>query len=163
MLAAREELFREHGIDSVDELRSLRAQGRLPELGSTDVVLLVDGFGALRDDFDDLDDDVADLLKRGSGYGIHVVAGMLRWNDVRIATQSMFGTQLRAAAQRPVRLGDRPQAVRDARPRTPRAGCSPTASCSRRPPFRAPTRSPRPPISAPPWRTRPARPRHLAR
>ncbi|MFE9573989.1 type VII secretion protein EccCa [Streptomyces sp. NPDC006692] len=94
MLAAREELFREHGIDSVDELRSLRAQGRLPELGSTDVVLLVDGYGALRDEFAALDDDVADLLKRGSGYGIHIVAGMLRWNDVRIATQSMFGTQL---------------------------------------------------------------------
>ncbi|MEV4505003.1 type VII secretion protein EccCb [Streptomyces klenkii] len=94
MLAAREEAFREHGIDSVDQLRGLRAEGGLPGLGSTDVVLLIDGFGALRDEFAALDDDVADLLKRGGGYGIHVVAGMLRWNDVRIATQSMFGTQL---------------------------------------------------------------------
>ncbi|MET7440047.1 type VII secretion protein EccCa [Streptomyces sp. NPDC005496] len=94
MLAAREELFREHGIDSVEQLRRLRAQGRLTELGSTDVVLLVDGFGALRDEFADLDDSVTDLLKRGGGYGIHVVAGMLRWNDVRIATQSMFGTRV---------------------------------------------------------------------
>ncbi|NEA58836.1 type VII secretion protein EccCb [Streptomyces sp. SID13666] len=93
-LAAREELFREHGIDSIDQLRSLRGRGRLPELGSTDIVLIVDGFGALRDEFAALDDAVADLLKRGGGYGIHVVAGMLRWNDVRIATQSMFGTQL---------------------------------------------------------------------
>ncbi|SMF33872.1 type VII secretion protein EccCb [Streptomyces sp. Amel2xC10] len=91
MLAHREELFREHGIDSIAQLRRLRAQGRLPELGATDVVLLIDGFGALREEFADLDDAVADLLKRGSGYGIHVVAGMLRWNDVRIATQSMFG------------------------------------------------------------------------
>ncbi|MEC4016761.1 type VII secretion protein EccCa [Streptomyces sp. H27-D2] len=94
MLGAREELFREHGIDSVDQLRALRAQGALPELGSTDVGLLIDGFGALRDEFAALDDAVTDLLKRGSGYGIHVVAGMLRWNDVRIATQSMFGTRL---------------------------------------------------------------------
>ncbi|MFF4254960.1 type VII secretion protein EccCa [Streptomyces sp. NPDC001663] len=94
MLTQREELFREHGIDSVDQLRHLRAQGRLAELGATDVVLLIDGFGALRDEFADLDDPVADLLKRGSGYGIHVVAGMLRWNDVRIATQSMFGTRV---------------------------------------------------------------------
>ncbi|WP_217246872.1 type VII secretion protein EccCa [Streptomyces sp. AC602_WCS936] len=93
MLAEREELFREHGIDSVDQLRRLRSQGRLPQLGSTDVVLVVDGFGALRDDFADLDEPVADLLKRGGGYGIHVVAGMLRWNDVRIATQSLFGTR----------------------------------------------------------------------
>ncbi|MEU5344718.1 type VII secretion protein EccCa [Streptomyces sp. NPDC020766] len=93
-LAIREELFREHGIDSVDQLRRLRAGGKLSGLGSTDIVLLIDGFGALRDEFADLDDDVADLLKRGSGYGIHIVAGMLRWNDVRIATQSMFGTRV---------------------------------------------------------------------
>lgn len=94
MLTQREELFREHGIDSIDQLRHLRANGRLPELGATDIVLLIDGFGTLRDEFADLDDAVADLLKRGSGYGIHVVAGMLRWNDVRIATQSMFGTRI---------------------------------------------------------------------
>ncbi|MFD5299891.1 type VII secretion protein EccCa [Streptomyces mutabilis] len=94
MLARREELFREHGIDSVDRLRQLRARGRLPELGATDVVLLVDGFGALRDEFADLEDAVTDLLKRGGGYGVHVVAAMLRWNDVRIATQSMFGTRV---------------------------------------------------------------------
>ncbi|GAA3788338.1 type VII secretion protein EccC [Streptomyces coacervatus] len=94
MLAEREALFREHGIDSVDQLRTLRAKGELPELGSTDVVLLIDGFGALRDEFADLDDSVSDLLKRGGGYGIHVVAGMLRWNDVRIATQSMFGSRI---------------------------------------------------------------------
>ncbi|QEU95893.1 type VII secretion protein EccCa [Streptomyces kanamyceticus] len=93
-LALREELFRAHGIDSVDQLRHLRARGELSELGSTDIVLLIDGFGALRDEFAELDDTVADLLKRGSGYGIHIVAGMLRWNDVRIATQSMFGTRV---------------------------------------------------------------------
>ncbi|MGX1668558.1 type VII secretion protein EccCa [Streptomyces sp. NPDC055400] len=94
MLAEREELFRAYGIDSVDQLRHLRTQGKLPQLGSTDIVLLVDGFGALRDEFADLDDQVADLLKRGGGYGIHVVAGMLRWNDVRMATQSMFGSRV---------------------------------------------------------------------
>ncbi|MFF0166333.1 type VII secretion protein EccCa [Streptomyces prasinus] len=94
MLDEREAVFREHGIDSVDQLRRLRAQGRLPRLGSTDVVLVIDGFGAMRDDFADLDEPVADLLKRGGGYGIHVVAGMLRWNDVRIATQSLFGTRV---------------------------------------------------------------------
>ncbi|PIM73564.1 type VII secretion protein EccC [Streptomyces sp. JV178] len=94
MLIEREELFREHAIDSVDQLRRLRAQGELRELGSTDIVLLIDGFGALRDEFAELDDTVVDLLKRGGGYGIHVVGGMLRWNDVRIATQSMFGTRV---------------------------------------------------------------------
>ncbi|MET8027432.1 type VII secretion protein EccCa [Streptomyces avermitilis] len=94
MLNQREELFRIHHIDSLEQLRDLRAAGRLPELASTEIVLLIDGFGALRDDFEELDDAVVDILKRGGGYGIHVVAGMLRWNDVRIATQSQFGTRV---------------------------------------------------------------------
>ena len=94
MLAAREELFREHGIDSVEQLRTLHAAGRLPQLASAEIVLVIDGFGALRDDFEELDDAVVDILKRGGGYGIHVVAGMLRWNDVRIAAQSNFGTRV---------------------------------------------------------------------
>ncbi|MEV7724340.1 type VII secretion protein EccCa [Streptomyces sp. NPDC087917] len=100
MLAAREQLFREHSIDSVDQLRRLRADGAVPELASTDIVLLVDGYGALREEFSELDDAVTDLLKRGGGYGIHVVAGMLRWNDVRIANQSLFGGRVE------LRLGD---------------------------------------------------------
>ncbi|MFJ9420048.1 type VII secretion protein EccCa [Streptomyces sp. NPDC101227] len=94
MLTAREALFREHGIDSVEQLRDLHAAGRLPQLASAEIVLVIDGFGALRDDFENLDDDIADILKRGGGYGIHVVAGMLRWNDVRIAVQSNFGTRV---------------------------------------------------------------------
>ncbi|MGW0731718.1 type VII secretion protein EccCb [Streptomyces sp. NPDC002851] len=105
MLNEREELFRTHGIDSIDQLRVLRAQGRIPELASTDIVLLIDGFGALRDEFTDLEDDINDLLKRGGGYGIHVVAGMLRWNDVRIATQSMFGTRLELRLNDPADSG----------------------------------------------------------
>ncbi|MFD8574134.1 type VII secretion protein EccCa [Streptomyces virginiae] len=94
MLALREDLFREHGIDSVEQLRTLHAAGRLPQLASAEIVLVIDGFGALRDDFEELDDAVVDILKRGGGYGIHVVAGMLRWNDVRIAVQSNFGTRV---------------------------------------------------------------------
>lgn len=94
MLALREDLFREHGIDSVEQLRTLHAVGRLPELASAEILLVIDGFGALRDDFEELDDAIADILKRGGGYGIHVVAAMLRWNDVRIATQSNFGTRV---------------------------------------------------------------------
>ncbi|MGW1145633.1 type VII secretion protein EccCa [Streptomyces sp. NPDC002454] len=94
MLAVRERLFREHGIDSVDQLRRLRARGAIGELPATDVVLLIDGYGALREEFAAIDDAVNDVLRRGGGYGVHVVAGMLRWNDVRIAGQSMFGTRI---------------------------------------------------------------------
>ncbi|MEV5594058.1 type VII secretion protein EccCa [Streptomyces sp. NPDC052496] len=94
MLTIREELFREHGIDSLDQLRDLHAAGRLPGLASAEIVLVIDGFGGLRDDFEELDDHVTDILRRGGGYGVHVVAAMLRWNDARIAVQSNFGTRV---------------------------------------------------------------------
>ncbi|MEU6174625.1 type VII secretion protein EccCa [Streptantibioticus parmotrematis] len=93
MLLEREEAFRVHGIDSVAQLRAARADGRLGELPCTDVVLVVDGFGSLRKDFEDLVELVEPLLLRGGGYGIHVVAAMGRWNDVRIADQAAFGTR----------------------------------------------------------------------
>ncbi|MFE9282421.1 type VII secretion protein EccCa [Nocardiopsis alba] len=94
MLEHRQEVFRERGIDSVAQLRRRHARGEVPELTSADVVLVIDGFGALRKDFEDVDTIVNDLLQRGGGYGVHVVAGMLRWNDVRIAVQSNFGQKL---------------------------------------------------------------------
>ncbi|GHA94207.1 type VII secretion protein EccCa [Streptomyces clavifer] len=94
MLEAREDLFREHAVDSVEHLRTLHRAGRLPQLASAEIVLVVDGFDALREDFDELYDTVADLLERGGDYGIHVVAGMLHWNDVGMATQDSFGTRV---------------------------------------------------------------------
>ena len=93
MLLEREEAFRVHGIDSTAQLRTARAAGRLPELPCTDVVLVVDGFGSLRKDFEDLQESVEALLLRGGGYGIHLVAAMGRWNEVRIADQAAFGTR----------------------------------------------------------------------
>jgi S-DNA-T family DNA segregation ATPase FtsK/SpoIIIE len=100
MLDHREEVFRAHGIDSVQSLRARHAAGELPELPSAEIVLLVDGFGAVRSDFEELEPLLTDLLQRGGGYGIHVVASLLRWNDVRIALQATFGTRLE------LRLGD---------------------------------------------------------
>ncbi|MUL43248.1 type VII secretion protein EccCa [Streptomonospora sp. PA3] len=94
MLEQRQEVFRDRGIDSIQQLRRMHARGEVPELASADVVLCVDGFGAIRSDFEEINDIVNDLLQRGGGYGIHIVAAMLRWNDVRIAMQSNFGQKV---------------------------------------------------------------------
>ncbi|RAY13178.1 type VII secretion protein EccC [Actinomadura craniellae] len=94
MLEHRQEVFRDRGIDSVQRLRAMHAAGEVPELPCADVVLCVDGFGSIRNDFEEIDDMVSDLMQRGGGYGIHLVAGMLRWNDVRIAMQSNFGQRV---------------------------------------------------------------------
>ena len=93
MLAQRERVFRDHGIDSTTMLRSAHAAGRIPELGSADVVLLVDGFAQLRTDFEELEDSLITLLQRGGSFGIHVVLAMTRWNELRMAHQPLIGTR----------------------------------------------------------------------
>lgn len=94
MLEKRQEVFRERGIDSVQQLRRMHARGEVPELPCADVLLCIDGFGEIRNDFEEIEEAVSDLLQRGGGYGIHVVAAMLRWNDVRIAMQANFGQKV---------------------------------------------------------------------
>jgi S-DNA-T family DNA segregation ATPase FtsK/SpoIIIE len=94
MLAHREQVFRERGIDSVESLRARHAAGELPELPMAEVVLVVDGLGLVRSEHEELEPLVADLLQRGGGYGVHLVGSLLRWNDLRIALQPAFGTRL---------------------------------------------------------------------
>jgi S-DNA-T family DNA segregation ATPase FtsK/SpoIIIE len=91
MVRTREAVFRDHDIDSLPVLRARHAEGAVPELVSADVVLLVDGFGALRTDFEELEDPFADLLQRGSSFGVHVVVALTRWNELRMAVQPLIG------------------------------------------------------------------------
>ncbi|MDF2665029.1 MAG: segregation ATPase FtsK/SpoIIIE [Microbacterium sp.] len=94
MLATRERVFRDQGLDSLADMRRQHALGRLPELPSADVVLLVDGLGALRQDFEDLEAPLAQLLERGGSFGIHVVVALSRWNELRMNLQGLIGTRL---------------------------------------------------------------------
>ncbi|XNZ00873.1 type VII secretion protein EccCa [Micrococcus luteus] len=94
MLAEREDVFERHGLDSLQAMRTAHAAGDLPELPVADVVLLVDGYGQLADEFEPLAADVQDILARGSGYGVHVVATATRWNEVRISQQAFFSHRI---------------------------------------------------------------------
>ena len=94
MIQAREQLFKTHGIDSMPHLRSMHAQGHLPQLASADIVLLVDGYGLLRSDFDSLDEAFNRLMLQASSYGLHLVLTMGRWGDLRMAHQNLFGTRV---------------------------------------------------------------------
>ncbi|MET0735624.1 MAG: type VII secretion protein EccCa [Microbacterium sp.] len=94
MLATRERVFRDHGLDSLADMRRQHADGKLPQLQSADVVLLVDGLGALRTDFEDLEAPLAQLLERGGSFGIHVVVTLSRWSELRLNLQGLVGTRL---------------------------------------------------------------------
>ena len=94
MLDQRERVLAAHHIDSLEMLREVHSEGRIPELPSADVVLLIDGLGLLRSDFPELEDLVDDILRRGGGLGVHVVMTLSRTNDLRMAQQPLVGTRL---------------------------------------------------------------------
>ncbi|KJQ54614.1 type VII secretion protein EccC [Microbacterium sp. SA39] len=94
MLDLRERIFKESGIDSMPQLRARHASGDIPQLASADIVVLVNGYGALRQEFDDLDAAFTAVMLRAAGYGVHIVLALSRWSELRIAHQSLFGTKI---------------------------------------------------------------------
>jgi DNA segregation ATPase FtsK/SpoIIIE, S-DNA-T family len=89
ILDHREQRLRAHGIDPMET-----------DTGFGDVVLVVDGWGGLRDLGDDVESDLQRLASRGLGLGVHLVAASTRWADFRPAVRDLFATRLE------LRLGD---------------------------------------------------------
>ena len=105
MIAHREQVFRDRGIDSLAQLRTLHAQGKIPELSSADVVVLVDGYGTIRQDFPELEDSMTDIMLRASSFGVHLVITLTRWSELRMAHQALFGTRIELRLNDPADSG----------------------------------------------------------
>ncbi|WP_433269063.1 type VII secretion protein EccCa [Actinosynnema sp. CS-041913] len=100
VLAQRERMFAEHGIDGIATYRRLRAEGKFADSPYGDVFLVIDGWQTLRSDFDDLEEAVGDIAARGLSYGVHVVASAARSFDLRMNVRDLFGSRLE------LRIGD---------------------------------------------------------
>ena len=100
ILTRREKEFAERGIESISAYRTMRASGEITDDGFGDVFLVVDGWLTLRQDFEELEQEVTAIAARGLGYGVHVVASAGKWSDFRPAIRDLFGTRLE------LRLGD---------------------------------------------------------
>ena len=96
----REARFRELGVDSPETLRRRRAEGALPPEVSSDVYLVLDGWGAVRDELEDLEPLVRDIATRGLRVACHLVLAANRWQDVRPNLRDNMGGRLE------LRLGD---------------------------------------------------------
>ncbi|MGC4747913.1 type VII secretion protein EccCb [Micromonospora sp. DT201] len=95
LIVGRERLFRELGIDSVDEFRARRESGRLPDgLRAADVFLVVDNWGALRTEIENLDPILTEIASRGLGVGVHLVLTTNRWTEIRPPLRESIGTRL---------------------------------------------------------------------
>ncbi|MDN6331063.1 MAG: type VII secretion protein EccCa [Micrococcaceae bacterium] len=101
MLMVRERVFEHHQIDSLTTMRRMHADGRLPELPSADIFLVIDGYGQIADDFEEIQENVFALIMRGGGYGIHVVTTLNRNAELRMAQQGFFGNKIETALAEP--------------------------------------------------------------
>lgn len=105
MLRQREDVFRSHRIESLTHFRNLHAAGQLPMIVSPDVVLLVDGYYSARTEFEHLEAPLADLLQRGSSFGIHLVLGLTRWSEVTMSMQPLIGNRFELRLNDPADSG----------------------------------------------------------
>ena len=74
-----------------------------------DVLLVVDGWHALRNEHEDLEQVVLGLAADGLSYGIHVALSAARWADLRPALRDALGTRVE------LRLGDPTDSMIDRR------------------------------------------------
>ena len=100
LLDRREAQFAAHQISGAADFRQRRASGGLPDDGYGDVLLVVDGWSALKADFPDLEEPLTTLLQRGLGHGLHVAVSAARWWDLKAGVRESLGTKLE------LRLGD---------------------------------------------------------
>ena len=94
LLAERELLFSNNNIESAEQLRTIRASGKLKDNFATDVFLVIDGWSTLKKDYDTLSDEIQNLAQRGLGYGIHVLFTSGRWADFKLPLQAVIGTKI---------------------------------------------------------------------
>jgi S-DNA-T family DNA segregation ATPase FtsK/SpoIIIE len=96
----RESRFTELGIESIAAYRRKRATGEITDDPFGDVFLVVDGWGTVRQEFEELESTITTLANRGLGFGLHVVITATRWAEVRTNLRDLLGTRLE------LRLGD---------------------------------------------------------
>ncbi len=125
LLESREARFTELGIDSIATYRRRRAKGEFADDPFGDVFLVVDGWGTLREDYDEYEQKLTSLAQRGLGFGVHLVITAARWAEVRINLRDLLGTRFE------LKLGDAAESEIDRRAaanvpaRTPGRGLTP--------------------------------------
>jgi ESX secretion system protein EccC len=100
LIRSRETIFRDHGIQSMEQYRLLKAERdpRCDRFG--DVFLIVDGWAILRREFETIETSITGLAAQGLSFGVHIVMTASRWADIRPALKDQVGTRIE------LRLGD---------------------------------------------------------
>ncbi|MCX6463633.1 MAG: type VII secretion protein EccCb, partial [Pseudonocardiales bacterium] len=94
LLTARERLFRDNGVASVEAFRARRRAGEFAREPATDVLLVVDGYPTLRGEFEDLEQRLLQIAGQGLSLGVHLALSTGRWSDLRPALRDLCGSRL---------------------------------------------------------------------
>jgi S-DNA-T family DNA segregation ATPase FtsK/SpoIIIE len=100
LVEEREARFAAAGVASIDEYRDRREQGEFADDPFGDVFLVIDGYGLLREEHEDLDAAINTIATRSLGFGIHVILTANRWGEIRFNMREFYGSKLE------LRLGD---------------------------------------------------------
>lgn len=85
IVAAREKMFRDLRIQSSAELRTRRAEGRLPDgVRAADIVLVIDNWAALHSADENAITTLTEIATRGLGVGVHLWITANRWAEIRV-------------------------------------------------------------------------------
>jgi len=119
LMDEREQLFAQRGIDSIETMRQMHREGRLPELAAADIVLVIDNYPLLKTEFEDLAEIVQDIGARGLGYAVHLVLTAGRWADLRMQLQAVIGTRIELRLNDPLDSTIKRKAAENLRADTP--------------------------------------------
>jgi S-DNA-T family DNA segregation ATPase FtsK/SpoIIIE len=99
LIEQRERRFTEHGIESMAAYRAAHDRGEFVDPYG-EVFLVVDGWGVMRQDFEELEPRIVEIAARGLSFGVHLVVSAVRWSEIRSRTRDLMGTKFE------LRLGD---------------------------------------------------------
>ncbi len=99
VMARRETYFREQGIATFDTYLERRAVGTADD-GYGELFVVVDGWGALRAEFEHQEEALRQWAERALSLGVHLVLATHRWNDLRPTLRDLIGSRIE------LRLGD---------------------------------------------------------
>jgi S-DNA-T family DNA segregation ATPase FtsK/SpoIIIE len=94
VVTKRTKLFREHRITSMANYRDRMAGGTAPDDGYGDVLLLLDGFDAFKEDHEDLTGAIAQLTNNGLAVGVHVVISVQVYSNLGRNLNQSFSTRI---------------------------------------------------------------------
>jgi S-DNA-T family DNA segregation ATPase FtsK/SpoIIIE len=103
VLGDREAAFAAAGVSSVSEWRRRAVPARTADLDPGafgDLILVIDGWGAVRETFEPLESRLMSIAARGLNYGVHLVITATRWAEIRPALKDLIGSRIE------LRLGD---------------------------------------------------------